>query len=431
MGNKEGKEDRLPRKESQQLLAESSKLLDTLVNEIGCPQENAIGLLQRHKGNELEILRTIAEFVNEEDARNGEKGSDARMRFSEMFKKSVHLKEINALRRLGFSDVDAVRALSRTKYVEKGAIKYLLMERHMRELDKTHGDKSLPEKSQPPPHYHALKRKLSSMSGPSSPSLGKTQILTPEFQRRDSHDAIMLSKLVVCKEKSIWNPQLIRAMTKMKKQAQIARLRLQQQSAAATASKEDISDDDEEKEDLPPLRTKEDTDFLRQRLENFDLGEIVMGSDGNCQFRSVSHELFGSQEHHLYVRKKAVEYIELNRPDFQVFFDSESELEKFIQEMRQPKTWGDELTLKAIAESLNVSIHVMTSNKGFGGHFLEYNPAQSEISGRHAFLAYISPVHYNVMTLRDDPNLKRLSIDAIQMLSHREHNPVYPFQKCK
>eukprot|EP00884_Botryococcus_braunii_P020390 jgi/Botrbrau1/7034/Bobra.0165s0057.1 len=43
---------------------------------------------------------------------------------------------------------------------------------------------------------------------------------------------------------------------------------------------------------------------LDQRLSKLNLEMFVMAGDGNCQFRAVSFELYGSQDYHRAVRKK-------------------------------------------------------------------------------------------------------------------------------
>ena len=48
---------------------------------------------------------------------------------------------------------------------------------------------------------------------------------------------------------------------------------------------------------------------LEARLQNLHLDMLVMAGDGNCQFRSVSFELFGSQDYHPQVRKQAIDHI--------------------------------------------------------------------------------------------------------------------------
>ena len=38
--------------------------------------------------------------------------------------------------------------------------------------------------------------------------------------------------------------------------------------------------------------------LLEKRLQVMGLETVQMGDDGNCQFRALSFNLFGSQDHH-------------------------------------------------------------------------------------------------------------------------------------
>ena len=81
--------------------------------------------------------------------------------------------------------------------------------------------------------------------------------------------------------------------------------------------------------------------------------------------------------------------------------------------MAQPRCWGDELTLRAAAEAYGVTVHVVTTEKEHW--LLHYNDDDAPPPGpapdgaaasaaaaarREAFLAYVSPIHYNVVVPR-------------------------------
>jgi len=57
---------------------------------------------------------------------------------------------------------------------------------------------------------------------------------------------------------------------------------------------------------------------LKTRLHNLSLEMVVVAGDGNCQFRSCSHQLYGTDVHHEYLRKRAVEYMREHASEFQV-----------------------------------------------------------------------------------------------------------------
>lgn len=52
--------------------------------------------------------------------------------------------------------------------------------------------------------------------------------------------------------------------------------------------------------------------FLRYKkvLEDQGLLIVPVSGDGNCLFRSVSHQIYGTEEHHAIIRQKCLDYME-------------------------------------------------------------------------------------------------------------------------
>eukprot|EP00923_Selenidium_pygospionis_P034117 GHVN01059617.1.p2 GENE.GHVN01059617.1~~GHVN01059617.1.p2 ORF type:complete len:154 (-),score=14.38 GHVN01059617.1:602-1063(-) len=120
-------------------------------------------------------------------------------------------------------------------------------------------------------------------------------------------------------------------------------------------------------------------------------------ADGNCQFRSASFNLFGTQSHHQYVRQKVVAHILRNSANYSLFFEG-NEFDTYIDEMSQTRTWGDELTIRAIADYFECVIHIFTTTPT--NYYLRYDPELEDGKAnpspvRHLFFTYISPIHYN------------------------------------
>ena len=70
-------------------------------------------------------------------------------------------------------------------------------------------------------------------------------------------------------------------------------------------------------------------------------------SDSNVchfsQFRAISYGLFGKEDYHRAVRRKAVKYMSEHKPDFEAFLGES--FKSYMKEMAQTSSWGDELTL--------------------------------------------------------------------------------------
>lgn len=92
-----------------------------------------------------------------------------------------------------------------------------------------------------------------------------------------------------------------------------------------------------------------------------------------------------------------------------MFFDGEGELKRYLKQMSRARTWGDELTLRAVVEAYGCVAHVVTSEPA--NWYLVYSPesgddrptppcpkgAKAPRAGKEVFLSYVSPIHYNAI----------------------------------
>ena len=141
---------------------------------------------------------------------------------------------------------------------------------------------------------------------------------------------------------------------------------------------------------------------LTERLRSETLRETAMEDDGNCQFRALSSECYGTQRWHRAIRLRVVAHIASQKAEFAPFFPGAGAFEGYLAEMRLPGTWGDELTLRAAADLLQAKVFVITSEEE--NWFLHYDPQLTQTSvseTRCLFITYISPIHYN--TIEHDP----------------------------
>ena len=121
---------------------------------------------------------------------------------------------------------------------------------------------------------------------------------------------------------------------------------------------------------------------------------VSVGDDGNCQFRSLSLQLYGDEGFHGSVRTAAVEHMRCEAAFFGAMFER-GEFETYVEDMANPKTWGDELTLRAVADALGCAVHVVTSNEA--NWYLQYTPTDELPVRKHLFLTYVAPVHYDAL----------------------------------
>merc|ERR1712226_354211 len=72
--------------------------------------------------------------------------------------------------------------------------------------------------------------------------------------------------------------------------------------------------------------------LLTERCAFLGLREVEMKDDGNCQFRALSQELYGTQQHHVSVRSQVLSHMQAHAEDYAAFFVS-SEWEGYLSAM--------------------------------------------------------------------------------------------------
>eukprot|EP00656_Telonema_subtile_P045086 TRINITY_DN51355_c0_g1_i1.p1 TRINITY_DN51355_c0_g1~~TRINITY_DN51355_c0_g1_i1.p1 ORF type:complete len:316 (+),score=58.17 TRINITY_DN51355_c0_g1_i1:100-1047(+) len=205
---------------------------------------------------------------------------------------------------------------------------------------------------------------------------------------------------------------MVKTGMNMKKMLGRARSRLERSHVQAPETGESDSREapkQVEKGAVPELRAsreeqiREGIKLLEQRLLNHNLESEEMADDGNCQFRALSHQLYGTQDYHSQVRAFVVEHIRAHAEEYQLYCDES--IEVFLDRMQRDRVWGDEITLKAAVDALNATVHTVTSNEE--NWHLVYTPDEivarntdpvspsSDTRRNKLFISYIAPVHYN------------------------------------
>lgn len=109
-------------------------------------------------------------------------------------------------------------------------------------------------------------------------------------------------------------------------------------------------------------------DLPSKMLEEGYIMRNVKG-DGSCQFRAVAHELFGTENQHNYVRSEVINYLECNNYEFhepvvrcnkQVY--KVNNWNEYLMIMKNPTSWGDNVTLQAVADVFKHQIIIIRSD---------------------------------------------------------------------
>lgn len=143
--------------------------------------------------------------------------------------------------------------------------------------------------------------------------------------------------------------------------------------------------------DIPSAdEAKSDHQRLMDRLEVYDLVELKVSGDGNCQFRSLSDQIYRSTEHHKFVREQVVKQLKSHRELYEGYVPMA--YDEYLKKMSKTGEWGDHVTLQAAADSYGVKMFVITSFKETC--YIEILP-QSQKSNRIITLSFWAEVHYN------------------------------------
>ena len=129
---------------------------------------------------------------------------------------------------------------------------------------------------------------------------------------------------------------------------------------------------------------------LDQRLKAYGLQEKTIKGDGNCQFRSLSDQLFGTPDRHVEVRRMVIAQLMRNADDYSVFVPDD--YSDYVRKMSKDGEWGDHLTLQAASDVYGRRICVLsTYEKNF---LIEITPKNMR-HPRVLWLSFWAEVHYN------------------------------------
>jgi len=129
---------------------------------------------------------------------------------------------------------------------------------------------------------------------------------------------------------------------------------------------------------------------LNQRLRAYGLKEKKIKGDGNCQFRSISDQLFGTPERYAEVRKMVITQLVMKQEEYEVFVPDD--YETYVRKMARDGEWGDHLTLKAASDVYGRRMCILSSyEKNF---LIEITPLEVK-HPRVLWLSFWAEVHYN------------------------------------
>ncbi|KAI0684563.1 hypothetical protein BC835DRAFT_1536195 [Cytidiella melzeri] len=103
----------------------------------------------------------------------------------------------------------------------------------------------------------------------------------------------------------------------------------------------------------------ENTQLLTDQLRGLGLYAASTLGDGNCLFRALSDQLYGTDTAHSKLRQEICNWIEAHNVRYEPFVDDERGLAVHLQCMRQQGTYGGHLELSAFAHMTKRNVKVI------------------------------------------------------------------------
>ncbi|KAL6137106.1 hypothetical protein ACLB2K_062401 [Fragaria x ananassa] len=146
---------------------------------------------------------------------------------------------------------------------------------------------------------------------------------------------------------------------------------------------------------------------LSERLATYDLAELQIEGDGNCQFRAIADQLFRNPDYHKHVRNQVIKQLKRHRKLYEAYVPMK--YKSYLGKMKKKGEWGDHLTLQAAADRFGAKICVITSFRDTC--YVEILPKDRNPT-RELWLSFWSEVHYNSLyaTAGDELNCYYLNI---------------------
>ena len=127
---------------------------------------------------------------------------------------------------------------------------------------------------------------------------------------------------------------------------------------------------------------------LTTRLARIGRKPVNTIGDGNCFFRSVSHQLYGTGDRHPQIRALAIQHL-INSPEHFVEYNTDQSWLQYLQSMSRLGTWADNIIIQAVANTNNLRINITTTVRSIH--------AESETQRRNLrdiYVGHLEELHY-------------------------------------
>ena len=136
---------------------------------------------------------------------------------------------------------------------------------------------------------------------------------------------------------------------------------------------------------------------LTTRLARIGRKPVNTIGDGNCFFRSVSHQLYGTEDRHPQIRAIAIQHL-INSPEHFVEYNTDQSWLQYLQSMSRLGTWADNIIIQAVANTNNLRINITESAPNFSeSTTVKSIHAESENQRRNLrdiYVGHLEELHY-------------------------------------
>lgn len=135
-------------------------------------------------------------------------------------------------------------------------------------------------------------------------------------------------------------------------------------------------------------------DFIFQyRLLRYRLRPLDVGGGGDCFFKSISQQLCRDTSQHLRIREAGVQYL-MENPGRFIESNVEASWLRFLSSMSRQGTWVDHIIIQAVANVINLKIHIIESDNNFRDMTLVEPSNRTIQNARSVYIGHIGQMHY-------------------------------------
>ena len=133
---------------------------------------------------------------------------------------------------------------------------------------------------------------------------------------------------------------------------------------------------------------------LTTRLARIGRKPVNIVGDGNCFSRSLSHQLYRTEDRHSQIRALAIQYL-INCPEHFIEYNTDQSWLEYLQRMSRLGTWADHIIIQAVANANNIQINIMESAPNFSElTTVSSIYAESETQRRNFYIGHLEELHY-------------------------------------